>query len=119
MGDACILHGLSEVPGGYAQRKVKGKAYYAHRLAYCADRGVDIGSITGQVVRHSCDNPRCINPNHLLLGTHQDDMDDKSKRRRVKVTKLTDEQLARFARLVYLLRVATVVMNATSSRKQR
>ena len=36
----------------------------------------------GMVVRHTCDNPGCINPDHLLLGTHADNVMDKVKRNR-------------------------------------
>jgi len=34
------------------------------------------------VVRHTCDNIKCINPSHLLGGTHLDNMNDRSKRGR-------------------------------------
>ena len=38
--------------------------------------------ITGFVVRHTCDNIKCINPNHLLLGTPADNNKDRAERGR-------------------------------------
>ena len=37
---------------------------------------------TGYVIRHTCDNPKCINPNHLLLGTVLDNVNDMLSRNR-------------------------------------
>jgi hypothetical protein len=51
----------------------------AHRYSY--ERF--IGPIPdGLHVRHTCDNPPCCNPAHLLVGTHQDNVDDKMSRDR-------------------------------------
>ena len=36
----------------------------------------------GMEIRHTCDNPACININHLVLGTHKDNMDDRDRRNR-------------------------------------
>ena len=57
----------------------------------------------GMIVRHKCDNPLCINPEHLELGTHQDNTNDKISRGRLKYgncygedcnfSKLTKEQV--------------------------
>lgn len=55
------------------------KTVSAHRLAYALFYKSDPG---GRMVLHSCDNRRCINPHHLRLGTHRDNMDDAVSRKR-------------------------------------
>ncbi|UWI83487.1 endonuclease [Ralstonia phage BHDT_So9] len=66
---------------GYGQRKHKGKVVGAHRVAYCEHNNVPIESIAGVVIRHKCDNPRCIEPTHLEPGTHAQNMQDRRERR--------------------------------------
>jgi hypothetical protein len=51
----------------------------SHRIAYSIENG-EIED--GMLVRHKCDNPKCINPEHLELGTHKQNMEDRSKRGR-------------------------------------
>ena len=80
---------------GYGIFTIGNKNYRAHRLI--ADHyGKDI---TDKVVRHQCDNPGCVNPDHLLTGTHTDNMKDRSNRdRQAKgsnngTSKLTESQV--------------------------
>lgn len=69
----------SKNPDGYGDLRIRGPVRSAHRVSYEAH----IGPIpAGMLVRHSCDNPGCINPSHLLLGTTQDNVDDREERGR-------------------------------------
>lgn len=53
----------------------------AHRVAYFLGTGIDPSK---GVVMHSCDNQRCCNPAHLVLGTHADNMEDMRNKKRAK-----------------------------------
>jgi hypothetical protein len=76
----------------------KFKKYLAHRLSY----EVFVGEIPKDIfVCHTCDNPRCINPDHLFLGTAYDNAQDAKNKGRLYTTygersglhKLTTEQV--------------------------
>lgn len=85
------ISGIGAVNGsGYCHTWRNGKRIGAHRNAYIEVNG-EIPK--GMHVMHICDNPKCINPNHLKLGTRSDNMKDcVSKGRHVSpMRKLTDE----------------------------
>jgi HNH endonuclease len=67
-------------PSGYGEFILKGKKWVSHRLAYVAFKGP---IEPGMFVCHSCDNPACVNPEHLWKGTHQDNMNDAKAKKRI------------------------------------
>lgn len=67
---------------GYGKVTLNKKSFTAHRLAWFYTYGEWPTSI---LLRHSCDNRKCCNPNHLLEGTHKDNMADALSRGRIAV----------------------------------
>lgn len=69
---------------GYGRMSVGNKSRSTHRLAYEAW----VGPIPeGMLIRHTCDTPLCINPEHLIPGTPKDNMQDKYSRGRANMPK--------------------------------
>lgn len=64
---------------GYGRITIKQKKYLVHRAAYQEFIGLTPNNL---LVCHKCDNPKCINPDHLFLGTHKDNGEDKTKKGR-------------------------------------
>jgi transcriptional regulator len=92
------------VRGNYPCISIKKVFCPVHRLSYEMWAG-DIP--TGLIVRHKCDNPKCVNPDHLELGTHKDNTKDMITRGRNKkfygednaASKISDNQRKEIVRL--------------------
>lgn len=69
----------SVIVQGYGHIRKNGKWVKAHRVSYELNKGK---IPKGMNVCHTCDNPMCVNPDHLFLGTQKDNMHDKVKKGR-------------------------------------
>lgn len=78
--DTCWLWTAScKGNNGYGAFKVDHKLEHAHRVMY----RLVFGEIPkGLQVLHRCDNPKCVNPDHLFIGTIRNNMDDMVKKGR-------------------------------------
>lgn len=71
--DGCWEWRAGRTRGGYGGFAVCRRHIGAHRYAYC----VYVGAIPyGLRVLHRCDNPPCVRPSHLFLGTDKDNVHD-------------------------------------------
>lgn len=73
------------IDGEYGRAKIDGRLYLAHRVA--ASDHLDDRLESHRVVRHSCDNPPCCNPKHLLPGTYSENTQDMIERSRANPVK--------------------------------
>lgn len=87
---------------GYGKFGLNGQAQGAHRVSYTIAHGLPNPKLE---LRHTCNVEHCVNPNHLIEGTHQENMDDRTatgwkpsvtvRGEEVGSAKLTNEQVAR------------------------
>jgi len=81
-------------PFGHGKIKVDGQYEYAHRVAYSLERG----ALGDDLVLHKCDNPPCVNPNHLYLGDHTDNIRDAYNRGQRSDSPLTKQDVVEIKR---------------------
>lgn len=100
--DSCWIWVGYRTKGGYGRIHYKGKHMSASRASYQIFNKIDVG---GLHVLHKCNNPTCVNPAHLYVGTHQDNMRDwannnkRDRRDRLSQAKLTYEHAELIRRL--------------------
>lgn len=80
--DECWPWLASKTPDGYGKIKNMGISYYAHHVALKLINRLPKRPSRKLHVRHSCDNPPCCNPAHLILGTAKKNAQDREDRKR-------------------------------------
>lgn len=75
----CWLWGGATDRDGYGKIGERGESIGAHRVSYELANGP---IPAGMCVLHSCDNPPCVNPGHLSIGTQADNMTDRDAKGR-------------------------------------
>lgn len=99
VGDCWIWQG-STFQSGYGRLQWQGRTVRAHRLAYFGAHGV-----WPSLVRHTCDVRLCVNPDHLLAGSHVDNMADMVQRGRSYKGKGEQKSTSRFtAEQIHMIR---------------
>lgn len=87
--DACWVWIACLSDKGYGQFVWHGRQEIASRVSYEIAYGVRPGNLE---VCHSCDNPPCVNPKHLWLGTRQDNIADSVQKGRTAASKRLGEK---------------------------
>ena len=93
--DGCWIWIAARTSAGYGEIRIDGRLHYVHRLSWEIANGESIPE--GMCVLHVCDHPACVNPSHLFLGTHGDNIRDARAKDRIGKTSKRDRRFLRKA----------------------
>lgn len=92
--DSCWIWTAYRSNFGYGTIGIEKKTCKAHRVAW----ELEYGTIPKDMqVCHSCDNPSCVRPSHLFIGSQQDNIDDQMKKKRHVSFKGSDNGMSRLS----------------------
>lgn len=100
----CWLWTASVTNRGYGELMIRHtqRCAYAHRVSFALYNGLLPDDVE---VRHTCDVPCCVNPSHLIVGTHADNMQDMARRGRSRFGRcFPDEQTLSDDAVMYIVR---------------
>jgi len=80
--DDCWEWLVAKNKDGYGRFRTNKKVTLAHRFSYAHYKNKGQLIPSNLCVCHHCDNPSCVNPNHLFLGTHKDNAQDRDRKGR-------------------------------------
>lgn len=86
--DECWTWTAYKIPTGYGQVGLGGQTVLAHRLSY----RIHFEDPGESCVLHGCDNPSCVNPRHLRLGTQKENIVEASEKDRLHTVRMPGEE---------------------------
>lgn len=96
---SCWYWTASTVYNGYGRFRLNSKTLRAHRVSWI----ICNGDIThGLYVLHHCDNPSCVNPKHLWLGTQAENIQDAVSKDRMATGEQNGRSAIRRKQLIYI-----------------
>lgn len=84
---------LSSPPNNYGRFWLHGRFVLAHRASWVLHRG---GIPDGKVICHKCDDPLCVNPGHLFIGTQLDNIKDMCAKKRNSTAHGENNKMSKF-----------------------
>ncbi len=116
----CIEWTGARFPYGYGQWPTR---EYGTRQAHRVVLIQHHVPIAGMVVRHRCDNPPCVNPDHLTVGSYADNVQDMIERGRIgnrrRGRRLTEEQVLAMRSMPGTTREIAVAFGVSQTTAQR